>query len=124
MESLAGRIAALWLPDEVVLYIGQTSSRLSTRVAEYYRTSLGARGPHSGGWPLKLLTNLENLYVYWASTDSFLPAESTMIHHFVSHVSQTSRQLLWDTAHPLPFANLVGAGHRRLHGITGARAPR
>jgi hypothetical protein len=122
-EELAARLSALWLPDEVILYIGQTSNQVAKRVAQYYRTALGARSPHAGGWPLKLLSILNQLYVHCAPAEDFRGAEATMLTHFVGHASDDGRRDLRDPAHPLPFANLEGAGRRKLHGIIGARAP-
>jgi hypothetical protein len=53
-ERLADRIAAFWLPDEAVLYIGKTDDSLAVRLAQYYRTRPGEKGPHAGGWYLRL----------------------------------------------------------------------
>ena len=54
------RLRAMWIPDESVLYVGKATS-IRSRVRQYYDTSIGARSPHAGGWPLKLLANLDQL---------------------------------------------------------------
>ena len=53
-DDLIERIGGLWLPDEVVLYLGLAGTSLRTRVGQYYKTPLGARRPHAGGWWLRL----------------------------------------------------------------------
>jgi hypothetical protein len=131
--QLAGRLAAFWFPDEVVLYIGLAGPRkarssqgeLATRVCEYYKTTLGASGPHAGGWPLKTLTCLHELYVHFAYCDRVDAAERRGIACFAENVSDESRRLLRDPAHVMPFANLeFPKGTSKDHGIRGARAPR
>ena len=42
--QLSDRLASFWMRDEVILYVGLTTRRLS-----------GARKPHSGGYFLKTL---------------------------------------------------------------------
>jgi hypothetical protein len=118
-EMLAVRLAALWLPDEVVVYIGLSSRPLATRVHEYYITRLGARSPHAGGWPLKTLAT--SLYVHYAPAPSFAPAEQAMLDAFAGATSDETRARLHDSARPIPFANLRWLGHgRKRHGIDGA----
>jgi hypothetical protein len=117
--TLAARLAACWLPDEVVVYIGLTSRPLGKRVHEYYVTRLGARSPHAGGWPVKTLAVA--LYVHYAPVPSFAAAEQTMLDAFVAATSDEIRARLHDPARPIPFANLRWLGHgRKRHGIDGA----
>lgn len=122
--ELAARIAAFWLPDEVVVYIGLATS-LRSRVAGYYKTPLGARRPHSGGWFLKTLDGLDRLHVHFAHVSHFDAAEEAMLEAFIAGVSEAARALLPDPAHPFPFANIeLRRGARKLrkaHGIKGTR---
>ena len=64
---LAERIGSFWLPDEGVLYVGLAGTSLRSRVSQYYKTPLGARRPHAGGWFLKTLANLDELFVRQAN---------------------------------------------------------
>jgi hypothetical protein len=121
--ELMKRITSMWLPDESVIYIGKATNT-ATRVSQYYATSLGARSPHAGGWPLKVLSNLDELTVHWATTDMPELAEQKALAAFVQSVSSTCRSDLWDPQHPYPFANLEGPGGRKRHGIQGARESR
>ena len=51
IENLRQRLSSFWLPDENIVYIGQTGSckGLKSRVNQYYCTQLGDRRPHAGG---------------------------------------------------------------------------
>jgi hypothetical protein len=122
--DLAARIEGFWIPDEPILYIGLATS-LRSRVRGFYRTPIGARRPHSGGWFLKTLANLDRLYVHFARTTNFDLAERLMLQAFVKAVAPNTRVSLFDPEHPWPFANLEirrgGRKIRKRHGIRGAR---
>lgn len=121
VEQLMDRVRRFWIPDEVILYIGLATS-LSTRLQAFYRTPIGARSPHSGGYFLKLLSNLNQLCVHHARCSDSELAEDGMLRRFCEHVSQDSRRSLQDPVHPFPFANLEWPpGTRKAHGIRGAR---
>ena len=124
-QMLADRVSRFWLPDETVLYIGLAGTSVRGRVTQYYRTPLGARKPHAGGWFLKLLANLESLHVHYAACSDPEAAESRMLRHFCEQVSAEARAALFDSAHPFPYANLEWPhGIRKAHGITGAKEAR
>lgn len=132
-QQLVERLAAFWFPDEVVLYIGfagprrsrPTQGELAKRVCEYYTTPLGANGPHAGGWPLKTLACLNDLYVHYGYCRQVDDAEDNGIEHFADHVSESSRAALHDRERVMPFANLeFPKGNAKNHGIRGARAPK
>ena len=132
-EQLVERLAGFWFPDEVVVYIGLAGPRksrprdgeLSKRVSEYYKTPLGANGPHAGGWPLKTLFCLEELFVHFAYCDDVRDAEDDGIGRFAGAVSDATRERLHDGERVMPFANLeFPQGNAKAHGIRGARAPK
>jgi hypothetical protein len=122
--EVGARIAAFWLPDEPIVYIGLATS-LRSRVRGFYRTPIGARRPHSGGWFLKALANLDDLYVHYARTPDFDVAEVAMLEAFVAAVSPKAKVRLADPERTWPFANLEirrgGRKFRKRHGIKGAR---
>jgi hypothetical protein len=123
--ALASRLAALWHPPETVVYIGLAGTSLRRRVTDYYRTPLGARAPHAGGWPLKVLEILSQLSVHVAPCDDPDVAERAMVEAFLDAVDDRVAAAMPDPALPLPFGNLRHpAGRSQRHGITGARAPR
>lgn len=108
-KRLAARVAGLWLPDEVVLYIGIASGTLGSRVGGYYSTVLGKRSPHAGGRYLKTLAVLDHLHVHYAlhpGPKSVLEdVEAEMLRSFIVGVSKRTCAALHDAAHPFPFAN-------------------
>jgi hypothetical protein len=118
---IASRIGSYWLADECVLYIGLAGQPLRSRVRQYYRTPLGAAKPHKGGWWLKTLSGLGDLFVHYAVTPRFKGAEEDMLRAFAANVSDASRAQ-WPAGEPLmPFANLRdGDWRRRQHGIRNA----
>lgn len=122
---LSERLAAFWLPDEPILYIGLAGTSVASRVADYYRTPLGARRPHSGGWFLKTLKVLPELWVHFAPCDDPRAAEAAALGSFAAGVSASSRERLRDSERAMPFANLeFPRGTRKRHGIAGAREPK
>ena len=132
-EQLIERLASFWFPDEVVVYVGLAGPRktrprdgeVSKRVSEYYETPLGANGPHAGGWPLKTLSCLDELFVHYAYCENVKDAEDDCIGRFADAVSGSTRELLHDAARVMPFANLeFPKGNAKAHGIRGARAPK
>ena len=132
-EQLLQRLAGFWFPDEVVVYIGLAGARKSRpvqgevakRVGEYYATPLGANGPHAGGWPLKTLACLHEVYVHYAYCDRVNQAETDCIGRFADHVSAKTRARLRDPVRVMPFANLeFPKGTPKNHGIRGARPPK
>jgi hypothetical protein len=132
-QTVIERLSSFWLPDEVVLYIGLAGPRrnqppegeVSKRVKEYYATPLGARSPHSGGWPLKTIDRLQDLYVHFAYCHRVTEAERECLGHFAARVSVTSLALLRDQVRVMPFANLeFPKGNPKNHGFRGARGPR
>lgn len=124
-RELAARIAAFWLPDETVLYIGTTKRPVAKRVREYYGTPLGARSPHRGGWFIQTLANRNDLFVHFARAHDPEKAETTMLCRFASGVSGTSRSGLHDRERVMPFANLAHPkGTNKRHEIRGAAGAR
>jgi hypothetical protein len=125
IQQLADRILRFWMPDEVILYIGLAGTSLSTRLGEYYKTPIGAPRPHSGGYFLKLLSNLDQLWVHYGGCADPEHAEDVMLRRFCEHVSEDSKHALQDPVHPFPFANFEWPrGTRKAHGIGGAREPK
>jgi transcription elongation factor GreA len=123
-RQLAARLAAFWLPDEVVLYVGATPNSIANRVKALRETVLGDRRPHSGGHWLQLLTGLEGARVWWAATDAVEESEDAVLSAFAAGVSDTTRAGLPDQAVVLPFANLrTPDGARKRTGLSGSLIP-
>jgi len=122
--QVTAALESMWVPGAVVLYAGKAGTSLRSRVSQYYRTKLGARSPHAGGWPLKTLASLGQLHVHTAHCDD-KAAEEAMLAAFMAAVPRDVSARLCDPSLPLPFANLEHRpGHVKSHGFVGARAPR
>lgn len=122
LDELRRRLAAMWPVGETVLYVGMASQSVAQRVGQFVSTKIGARGPHSGGWPLKMLGAVQPLFVHVAPHDDPHQGERDMIDAFMVGVHPSVAAALVDPSVPLPFANLeVPGGRRKNHGIRGAR---
>jgi hypothetical protein len=120
--QLRDRLAGFWLGDENVIYIGKATS-LHSRVADYYATPLGNRGPHAGGRWAKTLS--ADIYVYFAETPRPEEYERALLKSFARGVSLESQQALHDPSSPIPFANLqFPRGAKKRHFVTRASVPR
>ena len=119
-HAVGARIASFWLPDEVAVYIGRAGQAVGARVRQYYRTPIGAPKPHAGGWWIKTLRVLPELWVDWARTPRYVAAEEEMLRHFSANVSPESRAAL-PPGPVMPWANLVHPQEgRKAHGIRNA----
>lgn len=124
IQSLKNRLESFWLPDENIIYIGQTESGkgLKGRINQYYNTELGERKPHAGGHWIKTLKILNQLYVHYISCNYPDEKEKEIMRIFVSQVSQITKDHLFDPYLPLPFANLeLEKGNRKNHGISKSK---
>lgn len=121
---IANRLRAMWPSGEPVAYIGLAGTSTQHRVDQFYRTLIGARAPHAGGWPVKMLDS-NSLWVHYGPSDDSAAAECAMIQHFVANLPDNVARALVDPTAPLPFANLTfPAGRRKKHGLHGVKARR
>lgn len=123
--AMCDRLELMWPRGESAVYIGRAGTSLSKRIGQFYRTRLGARGPHAGGWPVKMLADQRNLWVHYSPCADPTLAEQLMVNAFVSGVPTPVSSALIDPAAPLPFANLeFPGGRRKRHGISGVKERR
>lgn len=117
------RLAEFWIPDENILYIGKAPLRKSrggigNRVQEYYRTDIGDAKPHAGGHWIKMLENLNDLYVFYVECQDSGNVEAKMFSKFGELVSDCVRKRLSTKGPILPFANLeYGKKEKKKHGL-------
>lgn len=124
-QELAARIGAFWIPQTPILYIGLAGTSVQKRVGQYYSTAIGKRSPHAGGWWLKTLAELENLYVHYAAASDPDEAESHLLSTFAASVPASVKESLHDKEHIAPFANIdVQRGLRKRHGVNGVKMAR
>ena len=120
-RALAARLAAFWLPSQVVLYVGASPNSIANRVRALRETPLGERRPHPGGHWLQTLTGLEGARVWWAATDAIEEYEDALLAAFGAGVPADERSALPDRELVLPFANLrTPTGARKQTGLTGS----
>lgn len=125
MGTLSTRLQAMWVVGAPVAYIGLASQSVRRRISQFYATRIGARAPHAGGWPIKMIDESMGIWVHYGATSEVARAESTMIQNFADSVPREVRASLIDPSAPLPFANLeFPGGRRKRHGIRGAKAGR
>lgn len=123
-QQVADRLRTMWPAGESVLYVGLAGTSTRHRVSQFYETPIGARAPHAGGWPAKML-DTAGLWVHYGPTDAPAIAEAAMVDRFVEGLTGDVRRLLIDPAAPLPFANLTfPGGPRKNHGFRGVTAPK
>lgn len=124
-DKLAERLNRFWIPDAAVLYIGLAGTSLQARVGQYYSTKLGARSPHAGGWWLKTMADLDDLYVHFAATNDSSAVEQRMLDAFATSIPQEHSQRLFDSVRIAPFANVeVKKGLRKRHGLKNYKIPK
>ena len=124
LDEVVNHLKKYWLPDESILYIGQTSGETSTlrkRVDEYYRHRLGNNSPHAGGHWIKTLSILEKTFVHYAESRDLRDAEHKLIKAFAANVSSSTKCQLGDAEHPFPFANIRLPSVDKIHGITNSK---
>jgi transcription elongation factor GreA len=119
-KALAARLGAFWLPSQVVLYVGSTTS-IGRRVAALQNTMLGDRRPHSGGHWLQTFGTSVAMRVWWAATDAAEEYEDALLNAFAASVPADEVAALHDPSVVLPFANLRRpTGERRASGLAGS----
>jgi transcription elongation factor GreA len=120
-RALAARLAAFWLPSQVVLYVGATPTSIANRVRALRDTTLGERRPHSGGHWLQALRDLEHARIWWAATDAVEEYEDALLAAFGEGVPAAELAALPDREVVLPFANLrTPTGARKQTGLSGS----
>lgn len=122
-NAVERRLRAMWPAGEPVVYVGLAGTSVRARVRQFYTTRVGARAPHAGGWPVKMLDQ-SKLWVHFGAAPDPVLAERVMLERFVSGLGAEVQSALIDPKHALPFANLTmpRAGRKR-HGFAGVKAP-
>jgi hypothetical protein len=125
LTNVKSRLTSFWFPDESIIYIGKAPKRsdengISKRVCEYFSTTIGNGGPHSGGQWIKTLKNLDTFTVYYSPCDKPGEIENKMLDYFMSNVSKSTLARLYDNQLPIPFANIKFTGNKK-HGLKNQR---
>ena len=119
--QLASRLAAFWLPQETVVYVGRTSKGLAGRAASLFGTPLGDRRPHPGGHWLSTLLDRDKLRIWWAETDSPEEYEDALFDAIAADLDPAAAERIGAFGPLLPWANLTAAtGDAKRTGLTGS----
>jgi transcription elongation factor GreA len=119
--QLAQRLAASWLPQQTVVYVGRTAKSLSARAASLFGTPLGDRKPHPGGHWLWTLAGRDQLRIWWAETQSPEEYEDGLFDAIAADLEPDVAERLRASGPVLPWANLTSAtGEPKRTGITGS----
>lgn len=105
IKTIKHELSKFWLFDENILYIGKASN-LHERIGAFYRHKTGKKSPHSGGHWIKILKNVNELYVYYIECDNCEYYEAKTLCIFFEQVSQKIKEQLKGTGIILPFANI------------------
>lgn len=121
-KVIEAELNQFWKPNENILYIGESSSEsngLGKRVNQFYQHEVGWKGPHTGGYWIKLLSQLEKLFVYHAKCRNPRDTEFKMLMYFIEQTTGKSFYDLEELGIHLPFANLK-VDFQKKHRINGA----
>lgn len=95
--------------NENILYIGQSSSntnKLNKRLNQFYTHKVGKKGPHTGGYWLKLLKGINTLNIYTAKSENPIETEFKLLLKFVELKAQKPFFEVENISNYFPFANL------------------
>ena len=101
------------------MYIGESQAGLNQRIGQYYSHVVGWKGPHTGGYWIKLINELNQLYVYYSEADNSREAEFKLLMHFIESVAEQSFYDIDNLSKYLPFGNLK-VDFTKYHLITNA----
>ncbi|MBL4653647.1 MAG: hypothetical protein JKY53_12415 [Flavobacteriales bacterium] len=109
IKQVQKHLKQFWDEDENILYIGESSSATSSvqkRVNQYYKHKVGNKGTHSGGYWLKLISQLSDVCVYHAEAINPRETEFKMIMKFVEKRAGKSFYEIENFSNYFPFANI------------------
>ncbi len=123
IKTVKKHLSTFWKPNESIVYIGQSSlsqKGINKRLSDFFGHQPGNKGPHAGGYWVKLLNNINNLNVHYTICENPHELEFRMLMYFIMKTSgEKDIYKLNNIGSYLPFANLT-VDVDKPHGITGA----
>lgn len=121
ISKIKERIESFWFKDENIIYIGKATC-LNKRIKQYYNTPYGKRKPHAGGHWIKMLSNLNDLFIHYLPFENYDELELLLLDQFGKQISSKSYKQLLGTDVITPFANLEKKkGERKKHDLGNMR---
>jgi hypothetical protein len=108
IEQVKSYLNKFWHKTENIIYIGESTSKtnpLQRRINQYYIHKVGQKGPHTGGYWVKLLSCLDDLYIYIAECSNPRETEFKMILKFSEILSGRTIFETNNLSTFFPFAN-------------------
>lgn len=125
--EIVDRLKKFWLPNENIVYIGSSDS-IKNRIEQLYSHKMGDSMYHRGGHWKRLLSNLDNLNIYYADASSKKETakrvKNILLSKFKTEVSMYIDKDSCDTSCTVPFANIDGPGCRKKHGLSSQVLPK
>jgi len=109
ISQVKNYLSQFWKINENILYIGESSSKtnpLQKRINQFYIHKVGQKGPHTGGYWLKLLSCLKDVSIYYAQVPNPRETEFKLLMKFVEKNGGKSFYELDNFSNYFPFANL------------------
>ena len=109
LQEVKEYLEKFWNKNESILYIGESTSKtnpIQKRINQFYIHKVGQKGPHTGGYWLKLLPYLGELSIYYAKVDNPREVEFKLLMKYVELTTGKSFYDLQNFSLYFPFANL------------------
>ncbi|MEP4534664.1 MAG: hypothetical protein ABJ004_16350 [Cyclobacteriaceae bacterium] len=109
IEEVTKYLKQFWKPDENILYIGESTSKtnpIEKRINQFYQHKVGQKGPHSGGYWLKLISCLSKTHIFFAQSNYPRETEFKLLMKFVEKHEGRSFYEIDNFSSCFPFANL------------------
>lgn len=108
INQVKNYLSKFWNANENILYIRESTSKtnpIQKRINQFYVHKVDQKGPHTGGYWIKLLACIKDLHIYFAESPSPRETEFKMILKFVELNSGKSFFDLENFTNYFPFAN-------------------
>lgn len=116
-EEIVLRLQEFWLPNENILYLGN-SGNIKRRIGNLTSHEMGDRSSHRGGHWIRLLSNLDDLYIHYAYTSNQSNTAKKLLEEIKTKVYKDIDKNSRVASCAIPFANIDGPGCRKKHGLS------
>ena len=104
-QSINNELQKYWHPLESIVYIGKANN-INKRLNQFYNHVIGESRPLAGGFWIKLLENLNSLFIYYSENPNPKELEFKILLFFIEHVAGKAYTEIKNIGKYLPFGNL------------------